>query len=74
MTTSSANHREPVRSQWATSSGNRFREVVYTDHRNRFRGPAEVRSTIGSPPAEFSPCQQHQYARGAHEHGHARGV
>jgi hypothetical protein len=42
MTTGSENHREPVRNQWPTSSGNRFREVVYIDHRNRFRGPATL--------------------------------
>jgi len=41
MTTGSENHREPVRNRWSTSSGNRFREVVYIDHRNRFRGPAQ---------------------------------
>jgi hypothetical protein len=37
MSTGSENHREPVRNRWPTSSGNRFREVVYIDHRNRFR-------------------------------------
>jgi hypothetical protein len=37
MTSGSENHREPVRNRWPTGSGNRFLEVVYIDHRNRFR-------------------------------------
>jgi hypothetical protein len=41
VSTGSENHREPVQNRWPTGSGNRFREVVYIDHRNRFRGPAQ---------------------------------
>jgi hypothetical protein len=37
MSTSSENHREPVRNRQPTGSGNRFREVVYIDHLNRFQ-------------------------------------